>query len=165
MSKKSIKILIIILAAVILAAISLILIIPRFNQVSDTHGIEVGMDADNIKDSIAEKFLYEVGKYSFYTNENGHPVVAATDPQTGLIQSIKTFDKAFISNKPDSFRKIKAGMDVMDVVAQVGLPYASRTDGVFALEFLSDDEQIYLVYFSSDESGTDIVHSVIGPKD
>ena len=56
-------------------------------------------------------------------------------------------------------------MDVMDVVAQVGLPYASRTDGVFALEFLSDDEQIYLVYFTANESGTDIVHTVIGPED
>ena len=30
---------------------------------SFAHGIEVGMDADNIKDSIAEKYLYEVGMY------------------------------------------------------------------------------------------------------
>ena len=72
MSKKSIKILIIILAAVILAAISLILIIPRFNQVSDTHGIEVGMDADNIKDSIAENaFNDRITKVTIIGNGKG----------------------------------------------------------------------------------------------
>lgn len=155
----------IILAACLLAAILLIALIPRATQLKDYRGVTVGIPAERITELVPEKHLFQIHRYSFYTNNYGHPVVAVCNTETGLIETIKSFDRNFISNTPASFDKIRPGMDVFDVVSHVGLPFACRTSGFFTLEFISSDDEIYVIYFVSDSAGNDVVDTVVSPMD
>ena len=159
------KIWIILAACLVLALCLLPILIPRGAQVGEHMGITVGMPAEKITELVPEKYLFQISRYSFYTNSYGHPVVAIRNTETDLIESVNSFDKDLVSNAPASFEKIRPGMDIVDVVRQVGLPFGCRTSGIFTLDFLSSDNEIYVIYFTRDSNGNDIVDTVVGPND
>ena len=91
-------------------------------------------------------FMYE--RFGFYYDEDGIAFVAERciahqkhiQVQSFLIDEITSED----------FELIEPGMSVYQVVALVGIPFASNTYGISTTDFKTDDGRIFRVHWTSD---------------
>lgn len=115
-------------------------------------GVHSGMSSEDYIDKIPLEDRFEFLQFSFYENTFGGPVVVRFNSKRTVVEDIKIFSKWGVDKSPESFKEIKKGMDLYDVIAKVGVPTGSATFGMLSTIFVSNDGTKYCVYWDVGQS-------------
>lgn len=148
MNRKTVKILAVALACILLCAGIICGIWYLTRGLYD--GAEVGMTFSEFEELIPQerRFLY-LGYY-FYENQFGDAVVAEVSDDYKTIASLRCFSKFKIRADRASAESITQGMDVYDVVSRLGTPVGTFTSGAITLGFELNDGSLCVIYFSTE---------------
>lgn len=124
-------------------------------------GVHSGMSSEDYIDKIPLEDRFEFLQFSFYENTFGGPVVVRFNSKRTVVEDIKIFSKWGVDKSPESFKEIKKGMDLYDVIAKVGVPTGSATFGMLSTTFATNEGTEYIIYWNESENHDSLIVSDI----
>lgn len=129
-------------------------------------GVHAGMEPKDYYDKISKEDRFDYLRFSFYENQFGGPVVVRFNAEHTAIEDVKVFSRIGVNASTKSFKEIKKGMDLYDVVAKVGIPRGSATFGLLSTVFATNEGTEYIIYWNESENhDTLIVSDIVAARD
>ena len=129
-------------------------------------GVHAGMEPKDYYDKISKEDRFDYLRFSFYENQFGGPVVVRFNAEHTAIEDVKVFSRIGVNASTKSFKEIKKGMDLYDVVAKVGIPRGSATFGLLSTVFATNEGTEYIIYWNESENNdTLIVSDIVAARD
>lgn len=129
-------------------------------------GVHTGMEPNDYYDKISQEDRFDYLRFSFYENQFGGPVVVRFNAEHTAIDNVKIFSRLGVDASTESFKKIKKGMDLYDVIAKVGIPRGSATFGLLSTVFATNEGTEYIIYWiESENHDTLIVSDIVAAGD
>ena len=128
--------------------------------ITDHEGISAGMSYEDLCDLLENKKSYQYYNYIFLTNKWGNPIVVELNYNDFSVSKIRCYSSLWTSTSPHAFEQIEEGMSISEVTSRVGIPFTSRTGGKITLNYHSESEDEYVIYFDLEKDWTITVESV-----
>lgn len=138
------RILALLFAAVLTAAISFPLAGCGADSSEAAYGCYEGMDIQEFRDILEDKSYFAIVGYYFFEDENGNHCVAYSEDYK-QVNALQVYPASGIDKSDKAFEAIKEGMTVFEVVEKVGVPTCTHTSGMCSLG-ISGDSHEYSVY-------------------